>query len=113
MCLENQTVEEGREYITDLYWGIRSEKGGGEGEQLTRVMVIVVGAAGDRRKRRVALLALVPMRHRKEGEYNAPFTAALWPPLPDWSSVQRNLGLQGSFTLQMSLAVSETYPQMT
>lgn len=53
--MENQTVEEGREYITDLYWGIRSEKVGRQGERLTRVMVIVVGAACDRRKRRVAL----------------------------------------------------------
>lgn len=45
---------------------------GEEREQLTGVEVIVAGAAWDRMKLRVALLALVLIQHRKEGRVQSP-----------------------------------------
>lgn len=55
-----------------MYWGIVRRRAG-ERERTDRgVEVIVAGAAWDRMKLRVALLALVLIQHRKEGRVQSP-----------------------------------------
>lgn len=56
-----------------MYWGTVRRRAG-ERERTTDrgVEVIVAGAAWDRMKLRVALLALVLIQHRKEGRVQSP-----------------------------------------